>query len=142
MVRVPTRNDYCIVQDDETHDHATTRYIYNNGWEYQYTVNETALTQAQLDAINSGITANKVSTYDGYAALIAGKQNTLANQTAYTAKGTATKVPQISTNSLGQVTAITEVDITHPVATTAIQGTIKLGSDTVQTVAPNAVSSE
>ena len=100
------------------------------------------MTQAQLDAINSGITANKVSTYDGYAALIAGKQDALANQTAYTAKGTATKVPQITTNSLGQVTAITEVDITHPVATTAIQGTIKLGSDTVQTVAPNAVSSE
>ena len=86
MVRVPTRNDYTIVLDDETHDHATTRYIYNNGWEYQYTVNETALTQAQLDAINSGITANKVATYDGYAALIAGKQDALANQTAYTAK--------------------------------------------------------
>ncbi len=63
-VRVPTRNDYCIVQDDENHDNATTRYIYNNGWEYQYTINETPLTQAQLDAINSGITSGKVATYD------------------------------------------------------------------------------
>ena len=114
------------MQNDETHDHATTRYIYNNGWEYQYTVNETALTQAQLDAINSGITANKVATYDGYASQIAGKQDALANQTAYTAKGTATKVPQITTNSLGQVTAITEVDITHPVASATTRGTIKL----------------
>lgn len=52
-VRVPTKNDYTIVLSDETHDNATTRYIYNNGWEYQYTVNETALTQAQLNAINS-----------------------------------------------------------------------------------------
>lgn len=60
--------------DDENHDHATTRYIYNNGWEYQYTVNETPLTQTQLDAINSGITAGKVTTYDGYAT---GKQDTL-----------------------------------------------------------------
>ena len=39
------------------------------------------------------------------------KQNALATQTAYSAKGTATKVPQITTNSLGQVTGITEVAI-------------------------------
>ena len=53
VVRVPTKNDYTIVLSDEQHDNATTRYIYNNGWEYQYTVNETALTQAQLNALNS-----------------------------------------------------------------------------------------
>lgn len=64
VVRVPTRNDYCIVQADENHDNATTRYIYNSGWEYQYTINETPLTQAQLDALNSGITSGKVTTYD------------------------------------------------------------------------------
>lgn len=74
VVRVPTKNDYTIVLDDENHDHATTRYIYNSGWEYQYTVNETALTQAQLDALNSWITSWKVSTYDGYAS---GKQDAL-----------------------------------------------------------------
>ena len=62
--RTPTRNDYTIVLADENHDNATTRYIYNSGWEYQYTVNETAMTQAQLDAINSGITAAKVCCYD------------------------------------------------------------------------------
>ena len=57
-VRVPTRNDYLIVRVDELHDNATTRYIYQNGgWEYQYMVNETALTAAQLAAINSGITS-------------------------------------------------------------------------------------
>ena len=78
VVRVPTRNDYCVVLDDENHDHATTRYIYQNTqWEYQYTVNETALTQAQLDAINSGITAWKVSAYDWYASTIAWKQDKL-----------------------------------------------------------------
>lgn len=42
------------------------------------------------------------------------KQDKLTAQTAYTSKGTATKVPQITTNTLGQVTGITEVDITHP----------------------------
>ena len=63
-VRVPTRNDYAIVLDDETHDDEVTRYIYNNGWEYQYTINESPLTQAQLDALNSWITAAKVTHYD------------------------------------------------------------------------------
>lgn len=72
--RTPTRNDYTIVLADENYSNATTRYIYNSGWEYQYTVNETALTQAQLDALNSWITSWKVTTYDGYAA---GKQDTL-----------------------------------------------------------------
>lgn len=41
-----------------------------------------------------------------------GKQDKLDAQTAYTAKGSATKVPQITTNALGQVTSITEVTIT------------------------------
>lgn len=117
VVRIPTRNDYTIVLADENHDNATTRYIYNTTWEYQYTVNETALTQAQLDALNSGITANKVSTYDWYAT---SKQDTLTWQTAYTSKWTATKVPTISTNSLGQVTSITETNITFPV--TSVNG--------------------
>lgn len=64
VVRVPTRNDYTIVLDDETHDDEVTRYIYNSGWEYQYTINESPMTQAQLDALNSWITAAKVSAYD------------------------------------------------------------------------------
>ena len=121
VARIPTRNDYCIVLADENHDDATTRYIYqNNQWEYQYTVNETALTQAQLDALNSGITAWKVSTYDWYATTISGKQDALSTQTAYTTKGTATKVPTISTNTLWQVTAITETSISFPV--TSVNG--------------------
>lgn len=40
------------------------------------------------------------------------KQDALDTQTAYTSKGTATKVPQITTNTYGQVTGITEVEIT------------------------------
>lgn len=41
-------------------------------------------------------------------------QEKLTTQTAYTSQWGATKVPQITTNSLGQVTWITEVDITFP----------------------------
>ena len=65
-VRVPTRNDYCIVLEDETKDNSTTRYIYqNNQWEFQYIVNETPLTSEQIKAINSGITLELVSKLQG-----------------------------------------------------------------------------
>ncbi len=76
--RTPTRNDFCIVLADETHSWDCTRYTYQNSqWEYQYTINNAPMTQAQVDAINSWITANKVSTYDGYASTIAWKQDAL-----------------------------------------------------------------
>ena len=42
------------------------------------------------------------------------KQDKLTAQTAYTSQGTASKVPQITTNTLGQVTGITEVNISYP----------------------------
>lgn len=44
------------------------------------------------------------------------KQNTLTTQTAYTEVGSSSKIPQITTNSLGQVTKIEEIDITVPTA--------------------------
>jgi hypothetical protein len=71
VVRVPTRNDYTIVLDDETHNDEVTRYIYNSGWEYQYTINESPLTQSQLDALNSWITSWKVTSYDSVVSTIA-----------------------------------------------------------------------
>lgn len=71
-VRTPTRNDYCIVLADETHNWETTRYSYQwSSWEYQYTVNETALTQQQVDALNSWITSTKVWQYDTAVSTIA-----------------------------------------------------------------------
>lgn len=44
-------------------------------------------------------------------------QASLATQTAYTSKGSSTKVPQITTNTLGQVTGISEVNIAFPSGT-------------------------
>lgn len=61
--RTPTQNDYAIVRADESQpkgandSYPTTRYSYQGTeWSFQYVVNNTSLTQAQLDAINSGIT--------------------------------------------------------------------------------------
>ncbi len=80
QVRVPTQNDYATVLADETQpkgangSYPTTRYVYqtnevggtypNGQWAFQYVVNNTSLTQAQVDAINSGITAEKIFKMD------------------------------------------------------------------------------
>ena len=65
------------------------------------------------------------------------KQNALSTQTAYTSKWTSTKVPTITTNTLGQVTWITETSIAFPVtsvngstwAVTWLQTTANLKTD-------------
>ena len=62
QVRVPTRNDYTVVLHDESkligEEAPTTRYLYFNGWAYQYIVNNSGLTADQWKAVNSGITAD------------------------------------------------------------------------------------
>ena len=65
------------------------------------TSKQDTLSEAQLAAANSGITAAKVSTYDGYATDIAGKQDTLSEaQLAAANSGIdSTKVAQITTNA-------------------------------------------
>lgn len=75
---------------------------------------------------------------------VSGKQDNLTAQTPYTAKGSATKVPQITTNALGQVTGITEVTITQPTvndATLTIQknGT-RAGTWTANASANNTIN--
>ena len=63
QIRVPTRNDYTVVLHDEskeieeTGEQPTTRYLYYNGWDYQYIVNNSGLTADQWKAVNSGATA-------------------------------------------------------------------------------------
>ena len=68
----PTNNDYCFVS---VNDSATVdideyrRFKYNGStWEYEYTLNNSSYTQAQWDAINSGINTTKVSTYSAHVA--------------------------------------------------------------------------
>ena len=59
-----TNNDYALVESDENHNNATTRYMYDGAqWAFQYVVNNAPFNQAQLDAINSTITSNLVTNY-------------------------------------------------------------------------------
>ena len=132
---ISTTTVYLLASGEETQN-LYTEYIYvNNAWEKLGTqtvdltgyalesdipTNVSDLTNdagyltsyTETDPVFSasaaaGITSSNISTWNG-------KQNALATQTAYTSKGSATKVPQITTNTLGQVTGITEVTITQP----------------------------
>lgn len=70
-----TNNDYAVVLDDETQNDECWRYIYvtGSGWTAQYRINETPLTQAQLDAVDSGATAAKINQIAANTTAISGK---------------------------------------------------------------------
>lgn len=74
-----------------------------SGWLPEYQVNETPMTQAQLDAINSGINSTKVGNYDTHIA-DTGIHVTAAQKTAWTAKQDAlvsgTNIKTINNESL------------------------------------------
>ena len=87
VLRTPTQNDYALVTEDETHDDLTSRYMYDGTqWVWQYTLNNTKFTQAQIDAINSGITSALVSQ-------ITTNQNNIGDLTSLT---TTTKTSLVS----------------------------------------------
>lgn len=85
-----TNNDYAYVEQDETHNNEAWRYIYvipsgqtTGSWQAQFKVNDTPFTQAQLNALNSGITQDLISTIQsaisGNTSAIQGKQNTITS---------------------------------------------------------------
>lgn len=80
-VENPTNNDYGFVKGtDESGNAIFNRYKYNSNdseWSFEYSLNNSSFTANQWSAINSGITEEKVSTYDGYASTIAGKQDSI-----------------------------------------------------------------
>ena len=99
-----TNNDYALVKSDETKNNATTRYIYDGSqWNFQYIVNDTPFTQAQLDAINSTITSNLVTSYSNHVANT-DIHVTAAQKTAWTNKQDAlvsgTNIKTINSTSL------------------------------------------
>ena len=81
-------------------------------------VPRTDTTYESKTAASWGTDVSLVTTWEKYT--WNNKQNALTTQTAYTTKWTSTKVATISTNTLGQVTAITETSIDFPV--TSVNG--------------------
>ena len=85
---------------------------------------------AQLEALNSGITADKVEAYDGYAAQISGKLDTATADGKYAAKSTEGVANTASTNAQ---TALTNIGTLTNLTTEAKTNTV---------VAINEVASE
>lgn len=74
-------------------------------------VKELLTSVSGVNISGNAATASAAQSGSALETAINAKQDALATQTAYSAKGTATKVPQITTNALGQVTNIEEIDI-------------------------------
>ena len=89
---VAKKNDYAIVQQDETHSNQQWRYLYqDDGWDAQYKVNDAPFTEAQNKAINSGATKD----------IIDSVANKLNKSDVLNASGSATDKP-ISQNAATQ----------------------------------------
>ena len=107
----PDTNDITTVTADEDHigttgEASTTRYRWNGtGWAFEYVINNTGLSEAQLLAVNSGITATKVSGYDGLSGKISDEAS--ARQTADNAK---LNVSGTNATAEGVGTALSAID--------------------------------
>jgi hypothetical protein len=116
----PDTNDITTVTADEDHigttgEASTTRYRWNGtGWAFEYVVNNTGLSEAQLMAVNSGITAAKVSGYDGLSGKISDEAS--ARQTADNAK---LNIDGTNATSTGIGTALSKIDIENGAFTDA-----------------------
>lgn len=69
---------------------STYKYLDDNGLTYYHSKVKTllngkqnSLSNAQINAVNSGITSGKVSTYDGYASTISGKADSATTLAGY-----------------------------------------------------------
>ena len=85
-----------------------------------------ALTAEQLNAVNSGITADKVSVYDGYADDIAGKQDALG----YTAENAANKTDDMTADT-GSTTKYPTVHAVEAYVTNTVAEGVEINTDQI-----------
>ena len=85
-----------------------------------------ALTAEQLNAVNSGITAEKVSVYDGYADKIAGKQDALG----YTAEDAANKTDDMTTDA-GSTTKYPTVHAVEAYVASQVAEGVEINTDQI-----------
>ena len=95
---------------------------------------QNALTAEQLNAVNSGITADKVSVYDGYAGTIAGKQDALG----YTAENSANKTDDMTADT-GSTTKYPTVHAVEAYVTNTVADGVEINTDQIQN---NAVTTD
>lgn len=132
-LRQPTQNDYALVSQDETHEDMTSRFMYDgNQWVWQYTLNNTQFTQAQIDAINSGITSSlvtKIGTNES-------KIGNLSSLSTSVKSDLVSALNEVNTSASGKVsdvqingTSITTGGVANvPLMSSSTVGVAKLGS--------------
>lgn len=119
QLRVPTKNDYCLVNKDETHGNMAARYVYqgNNLWAYQYVISQVSFTAAQQKAIDSGVTQEYLATVTSHMQNRDNPHNVTPEQLGLADVATSgnyndlTDVRELSTIVTGTGNAITAIDV-------------------------------
>lgn len=124
----PENNDYVFIGVDQTPvgdagEDWFWRFKYNgSAWEYEYTLNNSSYTQAQWDAINSGIDASDVTKLDG---IEAGAQVNII------------ETVKVNTTAL----TVTNKTVDIPAATASAFGVVEIGSGTALAVSSGVITS-
>ena len=142
----PTNNDYTFVSVDQTPvgdlgEDWYWRFKYNgSAWEYEYTLNNSSFTQAQWDAVNSGITADKVSKLDGIEAGAEVNVQADWNQTSTSADDYIKNKPTIGNANFKVQGQGTDASTFSANATSAVTLNIKQGGATTVTAGTNEIT--
>ena len=126
-VKKPHTNDYCVIADASGYPSrviaGTWRFKYTgdfdtagkNGWQPEYAINEQPLTTAQIAALNSGITAAKVTSYDNGLTTIAALQSAMAGkQDSLSADQLSAVNSGIDASKVAEIAANTAARHSHP----------------------------
>ena len=131
FVGTPDNNDYCFVEwpEDTTHTSQITqveRYKFNgSNWAYEYTLNNSGMTAAQLAATLSGITDVKVAKLDALpdnatlTATLAGKVDTVTGKGLSTNDFTTPEKTKLASAIVGATSGTNPVVSTVKVMTSA-----------------------
>lgn len=142
----PTNNDYVFVSVDQTPvgdlgEDWYWRFKYDGtAWGYEYTLNNSSFTQAQWDAVNSGITAAKVDKLDGIEAGAEVNVQADWNQTTSTADDYIKNKPTIGSANFKVQGQGTDASTFSANATSAVTLNIKQGGATTVTAGTNEIT--
>lgn len=148
----PENNDYVFVSVDQTpvgdlgedwywrFKYSDPNNDHTGSWGYEYTLNNSSFTQAQWDAVNSGITAAKVDKLDGIEAGAEVNVQADWNQTTSTADDYIKNKPTIGSANFKVQGQGTDASTFSANATSAVTLNIKQGGATTVTAGTNEIT--
>lgn len=127
QLRVPTKNDYCLINRDETHGNMAARYVYqgNRLWAYQYVISQVSFSTAQQKAIDSGVTQEYLTAVTSHMQSEDNPHNVTPEQLGLADVATSgsyndlTDARELTTMVTGTGNAITDIDVSdHTISLT------------------------